>query len=63
MPLTIATMHTAIGATALWNPKGTALQIPVRITRVRNAYGNVRLDITPRDGSGTHWVEEGRLML
>jgi hypothetical protein len=38
-----------------------SLIIPVEITDIKEAWGRLRFEVTPLQGSGSQWVEIGRL--
>lgn len=59
--MTIREIAAAIGGHALLHTD--KLSVAVLITDAKLAYGSVRYEVTPRIGSGSVWVDAGRVTL
>lgn len=58
---TVQTMQSAIGSKGAI--RENTLTIYVRILDAKSAYGTVRLQVTPVEGSGFAWVDASRVVL
>lgn len=56
--MTAAQMSVAIGQHVNWHAS-TAIKVECIVKDVKQAYGNVRLLITPYSGLGEQWVDVG----
>lgn len=51
-------MADVLGHIGAWTPKGCSVIVRVKIVDVKSAYGRVRYQVTPTDGTGLQWVDE-----
>ena len=56
-------MQQLLGRVATLSVEQGALQIPVEIVDVKMAYGEVRVEVQPTQGTGRIWVTLSRLTL
>ena len=56
---TVTEMLSAIGTHVLVSFE--AVRIECRVTDAKNSYGRVRLQVSPVAGSGSQWIETGRI--
>jgi len=60
MTHTAAMMHPAIGQTV--NVRTDNWTIPMRVIDVKSAWGNIRCEVEPLNGSGRAWIELSRIV-